>query len=169
MIVINEKIPLMEKAVDEMVCDPVVSLAPPFHPTGFSKYSLQRICFTQHDEFLKMAHLIDGLEVLLCEAANTYGVRWAEKPLWRTWSLDQFGRFSRRYFILREACANSVSLRCPSHPRTKLQRQPSLHSFPNTLARITFMHINYFPLFELRCQALKPLVLRWRDGSHSVR
>jgi len=61
MAVINEKIPLLENTVDVM-----------------------------HIEFLKIAHLIEDLEKLLCEAVNAHGVQWAEKPLWRTWSLDRF-------------------------------------------------------------------------------
>jgi len=92
---INQQIPLMEGAVDKMVCGPFVSL-PYLHrstlPLEFQNTYCGENLLMQHDEFLKMARLIDDLEVLLCEAANTYGVQWAEKPLWRTWSLDQFGR-----------------------------------------------------------------------------
>ena len=46
-----------------------------------------------------MARLIDDLEKLLYEAVNTYGVQWAEKPLWHTWSLDRFGKFSCLTFV----------------------------------------------------------------------
>src|SRR5258706_7105037 len=54
-------------------------------------------------------------------------------------------------------------------PRTTLQRHSSLHSFPNTLTRITFTHTNYFPLSELQRQASRYLVPRLRGGSHSVK
>ncbi|SRR5258706_5306644 len=71
-----------------------------------------------------MARPIDDLEKLLCEAANTFGVQWAEKPLWCTWSLDQFGRFSSRYSLLHEVRTDSVFLRTPDDtPATLL---PSL-------------------------------------------
>jgi len=123
---------------------------------------------TQHDEFLKMAHLIDDLEVLLCEAANTYGVQWAEKPLWRTWSLDQFGRFLM--LIPRPYVTKHVLLLTRCSPARKYsQPQSFLHSFPNTPARITFTHTSYFPLFEPLRRPLRYLVRRWRDGSHSAR
>jgi hypothetical protein len=92
--------------VDKMVCEPCIHH---FTPLDFKILTAESL-FTQYDEFLKMAHLIDDLENLLCEAVNTYGVQWAEKPLWRTWSLEQFGRFLMRNIrSYVKACPDSVS------------------------------------------------------------
>ncbi|CCM02930.1 uncharacterized protein FIBRA_05045 [Fibroporia radiculosa] len=41
-------------------------------------------------QFMKMNHIIENMESVLCEAHKVKGWRWVQEPLWVTWSLEKF-------------------------------------------------------------------------------
>ncbi|KAF9820165.1 hypothetical protein IEO21_01598 [Rhodonia placenta] len=51
---------------------------------------LDNVLLKLKKQFQKMNNIVDSLEALLAEAHKTKGWKWAQEPLWATWSLEKF-------------------------------------------------------------------------------